>query len=75
VLIPIDLTGDARDEAHSVTVNPADDSITVTGTAFSGDAGNSQVAVARVVEIGNLDDLFGLHGITTFGFDDPDAPA
>jgi uncharacterized delta-60 repeat protein len=70
VLIPIDLTGDARDEGHSVTVNPEDNSITVTGTAFSGDAGNSQMAVARVIEIGNLDELFAENGIATINFDD-----
>jgi uncharacterized delta-60 repeat protein len=70
VLVPIDLTGDARDEAHSVVVNPQDDSVTVAGTAYIGDQGDSEVAVARLTDIGNPDSLFAQNGIATLSFDD-----
>ncbi|MDB5387639.1 MAG: hypothetical protein JWM11_3285 [Planctomycetaceae bacterium] len=74
VVVPIDLTGDARDEAHAVTVNPEDDSITVAGTAYSGDAGDSEVAVARLTWLGNLDTLFAQNGLATYSFDNPNPP-
>lgn len=74
VLIPVDVTGDARDEGHSVTVNPEDDSITVTGTAYSGDAGDSDVAVTRLTWMARLDALFAQNGLAILSFEDPIPP-
>lgn len=73
-LIPIDLTGDARDEAHAVSVNSEDDSITIAGAAYRGDAGDSDVAVVRLDFIGNLDVLFASGGLSIITFEEPLPP-
>lgn len=73
-LIAVDITGDARDEGHAVTINPEDDSVTVAGTAYHGDAGDSEAFVARLNFIGILDTLFANNGLAIISFEDPLPP-
>ncbi len=74
VLIPFDLTGDGRDEASGVAVNPLTGSILVAGFAATDDLGGADVAVAQLTAQGLLDLLFSQDGLMNFNFGDPLPP-